>query len=159
MLPALLSVLLVAASIDARELVKPVDVLAAMADRQSGCLSVVEGSRVDAPTPHLQFSVQADPPGGGWPGWTPSLEHFLSLGETHAHPRQPAVTLALASLTDDLPQHGRGASESGRDRRLLRERALIALRTALSLNRWICDALVPVSEFGLFRPTFRYMSL
>jgi hypothetical protein len=83
----------------------PVEILAAMADRESGCLSEGEVSRVDAPSPHFQFSVQSDPPSGGWPGWTPSLERFPSLEETYAHPRQPAVTLAFASLADDMPDH------------------------------------------------------
>jgi len=95
----------VAAAINAGEPVNPVDLLVAMADRESACLSVVEASQLDAPSPQVQFCMESDPHSGGWLGWTPSLEHFPSLEETHAHPRQPEITLAFASLPDDMPEH------------------------------------------------------
>jgi hypothetical protein len=76
MLPALfMATLLVFAVGD--ESTNPVDVMAAMVSRESGCVTVTEVFALDDPVPHVQFHVLSDPPSGGVLTGTPN-RHLLS---------------------------------------------------------------------------------
>ena len=97
MLPVTLSVI-------GAEPTNPFDVLAAMASRETGCITVTEVAVVEWPTQHVQFHVHTDPPSGGSLIWTASAHRF-TLAETYAHPHASEVTLAFAELTPEHPQH------------------------------------------------------
>src|SRR5215204_1684227 len=72
---ALLSVMLTTAAIGG-EPTNPVDVLAAMASRESGCITATEVYRVEQPTPHIQFHVAW----GGDPGLRPGPLGYALVG-------------------------------------------------------------------------------
>ncbi len=105
MLPTLLSVLLTAAAIG-DEPTNPVDIVAAMASRDTGCITMTDVSVVEQPTPHIQFHVLSDPPSGASLQWT-AASAVLSGGqpkENYVHSRHPEVTLSFGILADDQPQ-------------------------------------------------------
>jgi hypothetical protein len=85
----------------------PADIVAAMAFRDSGCLTVTEVYRVEQPTPHIQFHVLSDPPSGAVLQWTAASSILAGdrLQENYVHSRHPEVTLSFGILADDQPQH------------------------------------------------------
>lgn len=83
----------------------PVDILAAMASRESGCVTVTDVFVIEEPTQHIQFHVHTDPPSGGTLTWSVATPRFPALTENHAHPRHPEVALIFAELTAEHPQH------------------------------------------------------
>jgi hypothetical protein len=102
MLPALLLATLPAFTIG-DDPTNPVDITAAMASRETGCVTVTEVVVVEQPTQHIQFHMHTDPPSGGSLIWTAS-GHRFALGETYPHPRASEVSLAFAELADDHAQ-------------------------------------------------------
>jgi hypothetical protein len=52
------------------EPINPAHVLAAMASRETGCVTLTEVFQLDDPIEHYQFHVHTDPPSGGSIGWT-----------------------------------------------------------------------------------------
>jgi hypothetical protein len=85
----------------------PVDIMAAMASRDTGCITVTDVYRVDEPTPHVQFHVLSDPPSGAVLQWI-AASSVLAGGrqqENYGHPRHPEVSLSFRVLADDQPQY------------------------------------------------------
>src|SRR5918996_4727184 len=103
MLPALLMARLLAFAIG-DEPTNPVDIMAAMASRESGCVTVTEVFALDDPVPHVQFHVLSDPPSGGILTWTTAAPRFPA-SELYPHPRHGEVLLRFAELTSDHPQY------------------------------------------------------
>jgi hypothetical protein len=82
----------------------PVDVMAAMASRESGCVTVTEVFALNDPAPHVQFHALSDPPSGGILTWTNAVHRFPA-SEIYPHPRHGKVTLRFAELTTEHPQY------------------------------------------------------
>jgi hypothetical protein len=81
-----------------------IDVMAAMASRESGCVTVTEVYALHDPVPHVQFYVLSDPPSGGILTWT-NAAHRFPASEIYPHPRRGEVLLRFAELTTEHPQY------------------------------------------------------
>src|SRR5687767_9122324 len=98
--------------------------MAAMASRESGCVSVTGVFIIEELTQHIQFHVHSDLPSGGSLIWTASAPRFLGASEAYAHPRHAEVTLHFRASSRPSPARP-GAGEPRRDPELLPESALM----------------------------------